>query len=326
MDRNNCGFGPVPEEFKNFPRTSPSKLADFLESPYHYYYNNVLKKREQTKAMQDGNLIDMAILEPEKFAQSYVLPPSKAEITKKGYLILDTVAEITAFLLSIGIKGKGKKDELIAIFHAANKDPKVIIWDTFLSEKSSGKELLTPGQSEMVLSAAESVLKHKWLSKAFTGGEFQKYGWVFHRKSGFVITFKPDYFHLELGSTKVPVVIDLKKVRSCNPRMFAADVARSKKYLQAAMYVDAIEAITRKEPLFVWACVEGQGPFIAEAFAADFGLLEAGRTAYEKILLNLKECMEKNQWPTYSGGDVIPVGLPNWEMDFIANYYNDEEC
>jgi hypothetical protein len=71
------------EIYHRIPRVSNSGLSHLLKSPSHYNAWT-LQKPEQTAAQELGNLVHLAILEPQKFYLSYAKAPECDRRTKEG--------------------------------------------------------------------------------------------------------------------------------------------------------------------------------------------------------------------------------------------------
>lgn len=63
------------ETYHADPAISKSGLVDFAQSPAHYVGRR-LEPKEPSKSMDLGSLVHTLVLEPEKFPELYVVPPS----------------------------------------------------------------------------------------------------------------------------------------------------------------------------------------------------------------------------------------------------------
>ena len=85
-------------------------------------------------------------------------------------------------------------------------------------------------------------------------------------------------------------------------------------YVQAAMYVDGVEAVTGKRLPYLVLAVENTAPFVSQVYAVPDALLERGRREYRDWLGALAACREHKVWPGYATGPVELV-LPKWAKD-----------
>ena len=294
---------------------SPTGLMTLFKSPKHYYSSTILKETEPTQAMEDGRAIHSAVLEPDKFYEQYFAN------NKEGFLV--TIDDLKTEIESRNEKPvKGNKGDLINQLLTLNPDAK--IWDHYLTQMEEQKKIsISPKMWETCERLRDEVMNHKWLGKALTGGMIEQPAWWDH-DFGVTISMRMDFFHPEMGSAKRPVIIDLKKVRSAKPRDFERQIFFDGLYIQAAVYVDGIKKITGIEPVFAWACVEATAPYIVETYAADFGMLEAGRAVYNKMILKYLECKNNNYWPGYTDGNVTNISLPPWAFGALDEYAESE--
>jgi len=295
---------------------SPTSLITLFKSPKHFYSYHVLNERKPSKAMEAGRIIHKAVLEPDTFAESYAVIDDKEKY-------ICTVEDLKKEITLAGAKPiSGNKSDFINQLKEIKPDAK--IWDLYISEiEKSGKEIVTQDQWRSCQRIIEEINKHPWLSKAISGGHKEQPAW-FEHETGVHITMRMDYYHPAMGAQKRPVVIDLKKVNNSEPRYFSKQIFDNGLYIQAAVYVDCIKKITGVEPLYAWACVEDSPPYSVEVYAADFGMLEAGRAVYNKMIIKYLECKASNKWPGYSNGNVINVSLPSWAFDRLDAYAEDE--
>lgn len=294
---------------------SATSLTTMFQSPKHFYSRHILKEIESTPAMEDGKIIHKAVLEPDKFNEEYFVDD------KNDFLV--TVEDLKNTITDLNEKPvKGNKGDLINQLLAL--DPNAKIWETHLERMAEqNKKLVKPEMWEKCKRICEEAKNHKWLKYALQGGMIEQPAWWEH-ESGAVISMRMDFFHPEMGAAKRPVIIDLKKARTAAPNDFAKTIWNNGLYIQAAVYVDGIKKITGLDPLYAWAVVEDKPPYAIETYAADFGLLEAGRAVYNKMILKYFECKSTNYWPSYTNGSVTNISLPAWAFSALDAYAEGE--
>lgn len=76
----------MPEaEYRARPEISASGLKILAtKTPRHFQHDYLEKKRKQTKTLEFGKAAHMALLEPERFARTYVVAPECDKRTKEG--------------------------------------------------------------------------------------------------------------------------------------------------------------------------------------------------------------------------------------------------
>lgn len=300
---------------------SASKLMQFAKSPKHYYSRYVLKESEQTEAMFEGELFHKLILEPDKFESKFAIMDNE-----ENYI--STVEEIKAAIVKTGeVPLKGKKADLIRQLLLI--DPNSPIWDSYVERmKVSGKRLVKHEVYQRMKRIVEEVNKDPWIQQALDGGIVEQDAWYTIELSKDLlvyVTMKMDFFHPSMGkNNKLPVIIEAKKVRSAAFTDFRQSAARDNLYLQAAIYVDGIKAITGLDATLAWLAAEADAPYCHEIYPADFGLLEAGRNQYHKLIRDFVECHQQNYWPSYNRGKLINMSLPSWKFEQL-DYDADRE-
>lgn len=294
---------------------SVSGLTEIMRSPKHFYTNYVLGLRpEPTKAMLDGQMIHKALLEPDQFDKEYVVADDRA-------LYLETIADIKTRIESNGdTPVKGKKENLIR--QLLEIEPTAKIWEVYMQQlNESGKKIISQDDFKKCQRIIEEVKKHEWLKRIPENRSNEISGYWIH-PSGVHITFRLDC--LFFGKNNRPVIVDVKKARDASPNEFSKAIWNNKLYIQAAIYVDAVKAITGVEPLYCWAVVEDSEPYCIEVYSADDGMIGAGNAVYNKLINKFIECNETGIWNGYTDGKVNPIALPHWAFSKLDEYAETE--
>jgi hypothetical protein len=293
---------------------SPSSLVTYYKSPAEYYQRYVLnKKSEQTDAMLLGEAIHCAVLEPNEFDNRFCNANPTGNYLK-------TVEDITEAIRALNEKPTGKrKGDLIT--QLLSLDPNAKILEVYLTEiAESGRKALKPDEYQMCLDIKQKVSEHAWLSKALESGRSEV--WLNSDYSkGVRLHGRMDFFS---NNAKQPIILDLKTVRSAHPEEFQKQIWNDQMYIQAAMYCDMVKKATGKDPLFAWVTVEKKEPYVIEIYAADFGLIEAGRAVYYKTIDKLIDALNSNNFRGYTDGSVNNISLPSWAFSKL-DYYADHE-
>ena len=283
---------------------SPSSISTYLKSPAQYEWQYVLgNKLEQTQAMFEGEVIHKAILEPETFGHEFI-----AAEDKKGFI--QTIDELKHEIELLGEKPvKGKKGDLINQLLALN--PSAKIWDVYLDELNESRQrVISQDLLQTCFKIRDRVQAHSWLSKALQGGQSEMWA-HFQFSDQILLNMRMDFYN---ASHKQPIILDVKTTRSASYESFQRQVWNDNLYVQAAIYVDAVEKITGQTPLFAWVVVEKSDNYPIEVYSADFGLLEAGRAVYWQTIPKIAESINKNQF-SYNGGKIVNLNLPAWAFN-----------
>lgn len=311
------GIGPIPDELKSLPRLSPSSLAFFLESPAHYKaYKD--KQFETTKAMEEGTLIHMACLEPEKFMELHCCEPLKEQFPNA----LVTVQDIKEALdgLNIPYKKSANKPELIALvkLHA----PHLQIFEDLYEAITDGKIALSNKIWNACLNLSAKISKREFESKIWPSAVKEEYMWWQH-KSGVIISMKPDLYAMDLGENKnINVVLDIKKVGSVDNRSLGYEMADNYNHMKAALYADGLSIIKKREfNYFCFLFVTATAPYSVKNVSLNFGQIEAGRELYNAAIDAWLECYQNNYWPD-EAEEVINWTEPNYFFKNVEDQTN----
>lgn len=275
------------EDYHKDPGLGSSGLKLLNKSPAHYYARYLDPNREPvepTPAMKLGTATHMAVLEPDKFNETYVVVPEGvdrrsnagkalfAEIESNGQcplkpdemrlitgmaesvhthrvmrllMSLDFQVEVSMFWID-PITGVKCKFRPDIMVPPCPQFPNGVIGDLKTTTDASPEEFArTAWNSEMHLQAA-------WYT------------------DGFMEVFKP-----------------------------------------------------AGEPEFWWIAAEKEVPFARQFYRAPARLVEYGRREYRRLLDIYAACQSANVWPGYSE-DVSDLVLPGWADNIISNETNEE--
>jgi hypothetical protein len=182
----------------------------------------------------------------------------------------------------------------------------------------AGREIVTEAEKEILTGMAASVAAHPSASKLlFQGDGINEHsGWWIDEESGELCRCRPDRYRRDLG-----IIIDLKSAKDASKEGFARDAEKLGYFLSAAMYWDGVEAVTGDYVKgFVFVAVEKEFPFAVGVYAYDLRSIEAGRTKYKRLLMEIADCKHAGKWPAYSD-EIETISLKDWTLKEI---YSDE--
>lgn len=105
---------------------------------------------------------------------------------------------------------------------------------------------------------------------------------------------RPDCLHSSL-------VVDLKTTHDASPSSFKRQIYEYGYHIQAAMIQDGVYNLTGKNITdFVFLAVEKTRPFAIGIYTLSDEALEIGREEYSRLILLYKDCIDKNEWPSYN--------------------------
>ena len=247
-----------------------------------------LNPPEPTPALQLGQAMHQAVLEPDKFEQDWTCPPMNPE-THKAY-------------------------------DRRSKEGKAA-WAAHL-EENPGKQALSMKDWTFVLNCRRAVWEHA-AAKAFLGGEgMNELGVVWQdEETGLYCKALIDRMTRFDGYTWV---VDVKSTKDVSPRGWPREVVNYGLHIQAACYIEAMEAedVRRGNPpldrRFAFLCFEKEPPFLVKAWVCPPSLIEQGREEFHGLLRGWKKCLEDDNWPGYGQG-LEEFNLPEWAYREVSD-------
>lgn len=109
-------------------------------------------------------------------------------------------------------------------------------------------------------------------------------------------------------------LIDLKTARTASPRLFAKQAYDLGYALQASFYMDVANANGLKRNRFGFLVQDKTPPYLSCIHWVD-GWLNYGRQRYQKILSDLGDAINRDEWPGYSTGQLEPPGFALEEIE-----------
>lgn len=110
------------------------------------------------------------------------------------------------------------------------------------------------------------------------------------------------------------IVVDLKSCLDASPEAFNRSILSMSYHVQAAFYLDLMEACGATPTYFVFIAVEKEAPFAVATYTLSQDYLELGRKQYKKALEIYKECLENNFFHGYSA-QVLELTPPIWALN-----------
>jgi hypothetical protein len=124
---------------------------------------------------------------------------------------------------------------------------------------------------------------------------------------------RPDVLHDDF-------IVDLKTSRNASMDFFAREIYEKGYHIQAAMQCEAMKVVAGKEINdFLFVVVEKEPPYALAIYPLDPLALEAGREEFNSLKIRLKECFEKDEWPSYQ---TDYASLPHWAINKINEQLN----
>jgi len=241
---------------------SASSLSKILRSPATFKETFWGPPRPASDALKLGRLVHMALLEPSRFVESYVVMPVFEGFTKDGRLSNQSG------------EAKAKKA-------------------SWFASLPPGTTVVTEEERDVIEGIANSVMAHRDAKDILTGGKTEVSGYYVDQDSGIRCKIRPDFIHFGIHAE-----VDLKTTQDCSRYAFSRSIMNYNYHFQRAMYAEGIKAITGKYPEHsVFIAVEKEPPFEVAVYRADIGMMDYGREQYKQALRTLRTCIDTMTWP-----------------------------
>lgn len=178
-------------------------------------------------------------------------------------------------------------------------------WDAV----NSHRQILNQEQWDAVHKAAKAIKEHPAASKLINAGRAEQSIYWNDPLTGELCRCRPDWWRDD------NIVVDLKTTENASKDGFAKSIANFRYDVQAAFYLDGIEAATGKRPRgFVFVAIEKKPPFAVGVYVLDAETLDAARAVYQKDLQAYAACQQSGEWPGY-GDKIQTINLPAWHAN-----------
>jgi exodeoxyribonuclease VIII len=169
-------------------------------------------------------------------------------------------------------------------------------------------QLISADDYKTVMNIMQSCRSHPMSKHLFSDGIAEQSVFWEDAETGVLCKARPDWL---LGGAN-PAILDLKSTEDASPDGFMRSAYTYRYHVQAAWYLDGLEAATGQKPdVFMFLAVEKKYPHAVAFYYADDAMLSVGRAEYRKALRTYAECMKTNVWPGYEG-KLRPLSLPRW--------------
>lgn len=185
--------------------------------------------------------------------------------------------------------------------------------------REAGKVPILAADYERAQEVAEAVRKDPLAGEVFTDGEAEVSLFWPDEETGVIRRARFDWLKSKVEGRR-RIIGDLKTARSAEPVKFGKSAADFGYAISAANYVDAAIACgLDNDPLFVFAAVEKEAPFVVSTFYATPEVIELGRALMRAAIRTYADCMASGQWPGYAETP-LPLELPRYYVSQIEDF------
>jgi exodeoxyribonuclease VIII len=243
----------------------------------HKAWADGLRPEPSRPAMNLGTAVHMAILEPARFARTYVIEPDFGPSRKTDECSSERAKE-----------NKTRRDE----------------WRRMHAHAT----LLPAGTGEDLLGMVKSLLAHPLARKLLEQGLSEVTAIGTCPITGLKAKSRSDHLVERIGT-----IADLKTTEDASPDGFKRSVARFRYHVQDPLYRTVFRASGLEIANFCYIAVEKSYPYLVAVHALDEAAFAAGQVAWQRNATTLARCLETNTWPGYEPR-IHSVSLPPWAM------------
>ena len=192
--------------------------------------------------------------------------------------------------------------------HVLGQDVKLTTKDGRAEKKdaeAAGMNVIKHEDFLAIKAMRDELFAHEFAGAAFTNGRAEQSLIWQDEETGVWLRCRPDWLH------DVPIHIpDYKTAVSAEPMEFMRQVWNLGYYMQAALYLDGIDAVMGCQPQsFYFIVQEKEPPYVVQCVALEPIDIEWGRAKNRRAIRLFADCLERDHWPGYSS-DVRQMGLP----------------
>lgn len=179
-------------------------------------------------------------------------------------------------------------------------------WAEFVAEVTDKHTVIDKAMYEQAQAVAEAVRSHPVAAKLLQGGQAElSYFWD---NNGIECKCRPDYLREDIKT-----VIDLKTTQCSAPEEFTKSAYNYRYHVQAAWYLDGLQACGVDVEHFIFIAVETKPPYPVMVYVADELMIKLGQAEAADNLETYKKCLESDSWHGYEDQPKVhSLSLPDW--------------
>lgn len=268
-------------EYQSWNAASNSRLTDLNRSAAHML-ENILNPKEQTEALIMGKAAHHCILQPDEFANLYVIADQCAATTKEKKRC-----------------SKNGKHVINGEWFCGQHVQRGVIYDP--------RTALTLDEYKACQGMKDSAWNHpsaRAILLHFSQIEVSVLG--IDVDSGVMCKQRPD-LTCEFSST----ILDLKTCEDASDDAFMHAIFKRGYFRQAAFYLDGLAKFDKVFEHFCFLAIEKKPPYACQLFRLKDDSIQYGREQYKRLLYKYADCRRDDRYPGYSD-EVKEIGLKDW--------------
>lgn len=192
---------------------------------------------------------------------------------------------------------------------APSVDKRTKEWKEF-EIANANKKILTPDQMAVVEGIAFSVAQHTSASTLLRAGLVEHSIIWKDEETGIWCKIRPDCLCVDFDTG---ICLDVKSTEDASPAAFPRSAVNYDYDLSAAMYLEGLRQVFKRDFDFVFLAVEKDAPFGCALYGAPDEMLQRGERRFRQALRTLKACNDTNAFPCYQPhGDYAILDWPRW--------------
>lgn len=182
-------------------------------------------------------------------------------------------------------------------------------WKEF-EASNAGKLILSEAQFAIIEGIAQSVSQHQSASTLIKGG-LKEHTIIWQdEETGIWIKMRPDCLSVDF---ETGICLDVKSTEDASAKEFARSCVTYDYDLQAALYLEGLRKVYKRDFDFCFLPVEKAEPHGVALYGAPFEMIERGQRRFRQALRTLKACRDSGKWPSYQPeGDYEVLDWPRW--------------
>lgn len=255
---------------------SKSALDQINRSPAHYKaWLDGTAEEEASDALEFGRAFHCALLEPDKFHDSYTVEPDFGDCRKTD----DTTKEDAK-------ANKTRRDEWRA--------------------EHAGKQHLSDNSNTRIRGMVAAIRKHPLAGKMIMQGKSELTLKWRDPESGLSCKSRLDYY-----VESQAMIVDAKSTLDARWSKFRRQIVDHRYHVQDALYRSAAVELGLPVQFFVFIACEKTPPYGIATYTLDADGIGKGYSAARADIDTMAHCLRANEWPGYPVG-IREIELPPW--------------
>ena len=176
------------------------------------------------------------------------------------------------------------------------------------------KQIVSAEMAATLAATETAVNNHPHAAMILRNGKCEVSMFGVHRETGLPIKGRADF----IGQG---YIADIKTTRDASNRAISSDIKKRRYHVQAAMYLELARQNGIGADKFYFVFIQSGAIPLINVRQISAAAIERGTEILNKQLFDLKNCMEKNVWPDYSGDTAKPgeIDLPEYAYLDLTN-------